>query len=124
LPKQQLDEPREGDIWDVSLGPGRSPEQTGVRPALVLSNDWFNGTENYLHIIVPITGTDRGILSQYRVSGREGGLSKNSVIMCEQVRSISTQRFLKKRGRVSQATIDAVRAIVDMCVGEISSAEE
>lgn len=124
MPRQQLDEPREGDVWDVRLGPGLSPEQTGIRPALVLSNDWFNGTENYLHIIVPITGTDRGVLSQHRISGREGGLSKNSVIMCEQIRSISTQRFLKKRGKVSQDTIDAVRAIVDMCVGEIPIVEE
>jgi mRNA interferase MazF len=119
LPQQPLDEPREGEIWDVSLGPGLSPEQTGIRPALVLSNNWFNGTENHLYIIVPITGTDRGILSQHRISGKEGGLSKNSLIMCEQVRAASSQRFLQKRGSVSARTLASVRRVVEMCVGEL-----
>ncbi|MGC4193043.1 MAG: type II toxin-antitoxin system PemK/MazF family toxin [Thermomicrobiales bacterium] len=57
--------------------------------------------------------------SQYRISGREGGLSKNSVIMCEQIRSVSSLRFLQKRGAVSHETLDNVRRIIDLCVEEI-----
>lgn len=103
----------------MSLGAGPSPEQAGVRPALIVSNDWFNETENYLIIVVPITGTDRGISTQYRIGKREGGLSKNSVVMCEQVRSVSVRRLLNRRGTVSPETIAAVRQLIDLCVGEL-----
>jgi mRNA interferase MazF len=120
LPKSPPDEPREGEVWDVALGPGLSPEQGGVRPALVVSNDWFNVTENYLFVIVPITGTDRDIPSQVRIGRREGGLTKNSIIMCEQIRAVSYRRLLQKRGRVSPETLTAVRHIVDLCIGELS----
>ncbi|MGN6486080.1 MAG: type II toxin-antitoxin system PemK/MazF family toxin [Thermomicrobiales bacterium] len=73
MPKSPPDEPREGEGWDVALGPGLSPEQGGVRPALVVSNDWFNITENHLFVIVPIPGTDRDIPSQVRTGGGKAG---------------------------------------------------
>ncbi len=83
---------------------------------LVISNDWFNGADNYLHVIVPVTGTDRGLVYQHRISGREGGLSKNSVIMCEQVRSISPARFLQRRGQVSATSLAEVRRLIILCM--------
>jgi mRNA interferase MazF len=93
----------------VNLNPGVGAEQSGIRPALVISNDWFNITENYLVIVVPITGTDRSIHAHYRIPGREGGLSKRSVAMCDQVRTISPQRLLQRRGVVSAGTLEEVR---------------
>ena len=83
---------------------------------LVISNDWFNRADNHLHVIVPITGTDRGLVYQHRVAGKEGGLSKNSVIMCEQVRSVSPRRFIQKRGQVSPPTLAEVRRLVTLCI--------
>lgn len=120
MPKPQPIAPREGEVWDVQLSPTVGAEQSGIRPALVVSNDWFNETENYLIIIVPITGTDRNITSQYKIRGEEGGLTKHSVIMCEQVRSLSPQRFLRKRGEVSAETLSGVRAIVEMCISDLT----
>jgi mRNA interferase MazF len=83
-----------------------------VRPVVVISNDWFNDLENYLHVVVPVTGSDRGFIFHYRIGGREGGLSKNSVVMCDQVRAISPLRFLQKRGNVSVATLAEIRRLV------------
>jgi mRNA interferase MazF len=97
-------------------------EQAGVRPALVLSNDWFNAAENYLFVVVPITGTDRKIRYQVKMQGKEGGLTKHSVIMCEQIRSMDIRRFLRKRGTVSARTLAQVKSIVTMIVGESASA--
>jgi len=114
LPKP--DEPRTGEVWDAQLSPTIGAEQFGVRPVLVISNDWFNRADNHLHVIVPITGTDRGLVYQHRVAGKEGGLSKNSVIMCEQVRSVSPRRFIQKRGQVSPPTLAEVRRLVTLCI--------
>lgn len=76
---------------------------------LVISNDGFNGLRNDLYVVMPVTGTDRGLTFQYKIHGREAGLSKHSVIMCDQVRAISSLRFLQLRGRVSVGTLAAVR---------------
>lgn len=107
-----LSEPRTGEIWDAWLSPTVGAEQSGVRPVLVISNEWFNRADNYLHVIVPITGTDRGLVYQHKLNAKEAGLSKSSVIMCDQVRSVSPMRFLQKRGRVSEATLAQVRLMV------------
>jgi len=102
-------EPKTGEVWDARLSPTVGGEQWGTRPVLVVSNDWFNGLRNDLYMVMPITGTDRGLTFQYKIPGREAGLSKHSVIMCDQVRSISGLRFVQLRGRVSVTTLAAVR---------------
>jgi mRNA-degrading endonuclease toxin of MazEF toxin-antitoxin module len=110
-------DPRAGEVWDVRLGPGVRPEQTGTRPALVISGDWFNELGSYLVMAVPITGTDRGLSFQVKISGREGGLTKNSVVLCEQARSTSVMRFERKRGVVSAETLESVQRMVGRIVG-------
>lgn len=109
-------DPRAGEVWDVRLGPGMGPEQTGTRPVLVVSGNWFNDLGSYLVMAVPITGTDRGLNYQVRIPGHEGGLSKNSIAMCEQARSTSVMRFDRKRGEVSTVTLDAVQRMVSRII--------
>jgi mRNA interferase MazF len=111
-----LPEPRVGEIWDVNFDPRVGREQGGIRPALVISNDQFNKVRNGLHIIVPITGTDRGLPFHIAISPPEGGLTKPSVIMCEQERSQSIRRFLRRRGRVSDQTLLQVQEIVGLFI--------
>lgn len=113
-----LPTPLAGEIWDARFGPHAGVEQAGIRPALILSNDWFNTLDHRLVVAAPITGTDRNIRYQVKIDGREGGLSKDSIVMCEQVRSMDRSRFLRKRGVVSPETLTAVRRIVMMIVGE------
>jgi mRNA-degrading endonuclease toxin of MazEF toxin-antitoxin module len=79
---------------------------------LVISGDWFNYLGSYLVMAVPITGTDRGLNYQIKVDGREGGLSEDSIAMCEQARSTSVMRFERKRGVVSVDTLAAVQRMV------------
>jgi mRNA interferase MazF len=105
-------EPRAGEIWDVNFNPQVGREQAGIRPALVISTDQFNEVRNGLFIVTPITGTDRGLTYHVSISPPEGGLTKPSVIMCEQERSQSSKRFLRRRGRVSDESLQHVRRIV------------
>jgi len=98
-----------GEVWDARLDPTVRPEQGGTRPVIVISTDWFNESENYLFFVVPITGTDRGIDYDIKLKGREGGLSKNSLVMCDQVRSISALRFIRKRGEISSEKLASIR---------------
>lgn len=102
-------EPAVGEIWDINCDPRVGREQGGFRPALVISNDDFNRIPNGLIFAVPITGTDRNIRHHVRIAPPEGGLKKPSVLMCDQARSQSIERFYRFRGTVSQETLRLVQ---------------
>jgi mRNA interferase MazF len=101
-----------GEIWNVNFDPQVGREQAAIRPALVISHDRFNRMPNDLHIVVPITGRDRGLTYHVPVAAPEGGLSKDSQIMCEQEKSQSIDRFIDRRGTVSEQTLRRVQAVV------------
>jgi mRNA interferase MazF len=105
-------EPRIGEVWDIDFSPQVGREQAGIRPALVISNDHFNDLRTGLYIVAPISGTNRGLPYQINVEPPEGGLTKRSVIMCDQEKSQSVQRFLHRRGKVSEQTLRLVQQIV------------
>lgn len=104
--------PRAGDIWYVEFSPQVGREQAGIRPALVVSNDEFNDVENDLHIICPLTTRDRGLRYHVHIDPPEGGITRPSLIMCEQVKSQSIDRFLQFRGTVSDELLDAVQRMI------------
>lgn len=87
-------------------------EQAGIRAALVISHDRFNKLPNGLHIVVPITGTDRVLAYHVPVSAPVGDLTKDSQIMCEQENSQSIDRFVDRRGTVSEQAPRRMQAIV------------
>ena len=105
-------DPRVGEIWDVAFSPQVGHEQGGIRPALVISNDQFNDIPHSFRIVIPVTGTDRGIRRHVRVDPPQGGLTKPSFIMCEQVKSLSVDRFRNMRGEVSDELVKTVQQIV------------
>lgn len=109
---QNMPEPMAGEVWDVLLDPQIGHEQGGRRPALVISNDYYNRMPNGLYIIVPITGKDRGLRVQLSIDPPEGGLTKPSIIMCDQARSQSVLRFRRRRGVVSDHLLKRVQEMV------------
>ena len=104
--------PKAGEVWDVTFDPVVGHEQGGFRSGLVLSNDQFNETPHGLCLVAPFTGMDRGVPSHVRIATPAGGLSKPSVIMCEQVRSMSVLRLRRRRGTISPEMLELVQATV------------
>jgi mRNA interferase MazF len=97
-----------GEVWLVDLDPSRGHEQAGRRPALIVSTDRFNLGRAGLVIAVPMTTRDRGIVLHVRVDPPEGGVGDPSFIKCEDVRSISAERLLRRLGVVGRGTLDRV----------------
>jgi mRNA interferase MazF len=104
--------PQSGDIWLVDFSPQIGHEQAGVRPGLVISHDRFNQVPNGLHIVVPITSTDRGLAYHLRIAPPEGSLTRPSVIMCDQEKSQSIKRFDRYLGSVTSETLVRVQTMV------------
>ena len=100
--------PGRGEVWLTDLSPVRGHEQAGRRPTLIVSDNVFNQGPAGLVIVLPITSTMRGIPSQVEVVPPEGGLKVKSAILCEGVRSISTDRLHSRWGQISPRTMAAV----------------
>ena len=104
--------PKLGEIWIIDFDPQVGREQSGRRPALVVSNNRFNDTPHGLCIVVPLTGTDRGIESHIRIGKGVAGLTRTSFVLCEQVRAQSLLRFVEKWGEAPGAVVEEVQFIV------------
>lgn len=111
-------DPLRGEIWTLDLSPTRGREQRGRRPALVISTNQFNRGPAELVVVLPITGTHRGIPLHVRIAAPEGGLKKTSYVKCEDIRSVSKDRFGKRCGMVTQASMheveDRLRILLDL----------
>jgi mRNA interferase MazF len=75
----------QGDIIDLDLDPRTGHEQSGCRPALVISRDLFNARSGLL-VVCPITNTDRR--SPFHIS-LGCSLKTTGFVMCDQVRTIN-----------------------------------
>jgi mRNA interferase MazF len=101
-------DPSRGEIWQVNLNPTQGHEQSGTRPALVVSEDTFNKGPAGLVIVIPITSVGKGISFHVEVKPPEGGLTMRSFIKCEEIRCVSKQRLSQRLGEVSERTIESV----------------
>jgi mRNA interferase MazF len=110
-------EPSRGEVWDLHFDPTTGHEQAGTRPALILSEDIFNEGPAEMVVVAPITRTQRKIRWHVSVAPPEGGLSSESFIQCENVRSVSRQRLKRRRGRVSPAVMRQVEDRLRILLG-------
>ena len=108
-----------GEAWTANLSPTRGSEQSGTRPVLVVQTDRANPHSPHT-IVVPFTTKIRQRLlpSHVLVPTGEGGLTQDSVALCEQIRVTDLGRLLHKLGELPVARMqevnDALRAILDV----------
>jgi mRNA interferase MazF len=108
---------RRGEVWIVQFDPTVGHEQAGLRPALILTVDEFNGSAANLVVVVPITSKPRKLPTRVPVSPPEGGLELVSYVICEQPRAISKARLSSRLGTVKPVTMNAVADIVATLLG-------
>lgn len=98
--------PEQGDIWLFDPDPVRGKEiGKKVRPALILSCNELNEGPSGLIIVVPLTSKNKLIPSHIKIEPPEGGLTIPSFAICEQIRSISKERLVKKLGKIKDISI-------------------
>jgi mRNA interferase MazF len=90
------------------MDPVRGHEQAGTRPVLIVSSDVMNHTPGKLVMVVPLTRTARQNPAHVRLLPPEGGVRDVSYAMCDQIRTITTERLGRRIGRVHPATLDLV----------------
>lgn len=100
--------PRRGEVYLVSFDPALGAEIQKTRPALILQNDIGN-RHSPVTIVAAITSNvprqgPTGVL----VSAPEGGLTADSVILLNQIRTVDKRRLVKRLGALRTSTIKQV----------------
>jgi len=82
------------DVYLADLNPTVGREQFGKRPVLIISNNY----ENLLDIvtIIPITSLKNGRKIYPNELFLQDELEKPSILLCQQIRTISKNRLIKK----------------------------
>jgi mRNA interferase MazF len=82
------------DVYLADLNPTVGREQFGKRPVLVISNNY----ENLLDVItiIPITSLKEGRKIYPNELLLKNELEKPSILLCQQIRTISKNRLIKK----------------------------
>ena len=83
---------KRGDIFYADLSGTIGSEQGGIRPVLVVQNDEGNFHSPTI-IIAPISTAGKHYLPVHICIGKSGGLSRNSTVFLEQIRTIDRQRI-------------------------------
>lgn len=103
-----MPDPKRGELWVADLDPTRGHEQSGRRPILVISEDLFNTSGADLVIALPLTTQNKRIPYHVNIKPPEGGLTRESFIKCEDIRSISKLRLGPFIGTVDDTTLSSV----------------
>ena len=100
---------RRGEIYLVAFDPARGSELKKTRPALVIQNDHSNRTSP-ITIVAGITSKVGARLypTEVLVHAPEGGLTLDSVVQLDQIRSVDKERLLKRLGAISPSTLRQV----------------
>lgn len=109
--------PSRGEVWYVDFDPVKGHEQSGLRPALVVSVDPFNHGPAGLVVVLPITTRDKGIPFHVSIIPPEGGLTRQSFIKCEDIRSLSKDKVTTKLGSVLPSTFAQVEDRLKILLG-------
>ena len=82
------------DVYLADLNPTIGREQRGKRPVLIISNNY----ENLLDVltILPITSLKKNRRVYPNEFLLKNELEKPSIVLCQQIRTISKQRLVKK----------------------------
>lgn len=113
-------EVRRGDIFYADLSPVVGSEQGGVRPVLVLQNNIGNKYSPTIIVAAITSQINKGKLPTHvEISQNDFGLSKDSVVLLEQIRTIDKKRLREKIGHFDDGMMDKVDESIQISLGLI-----
>ena len=109
---------RRGDIYYADLSPVVGSEQGGLRPVLIIQNDVGNRHSPTV-IAAAITsrmGKNR-LPTHIDIHADKVGLSKDSVVLLEQIRTLDKRRLKEKMGHLDDTMMHAVNTAIAVSFG-------
>jgi mRNA interferase MazF len=109
---------KRGDVFYADLSPVVGSEQGGIRPVLVVQNNVGN---KYSPTIIAAAITSQinkaKIPTHIEIKASEVGLSKDSVVLLEQLRTLDKRRLKERVGSVSVSKMDMINNALLISLG-------
>jgi mRNA interferase MazF len=119
--KRTVNYPRRGEVYLVNFDPVIGAEIRKTRPALILQNDIAN-RHSPLTIVAAITSQFEEPLypTEVLLTASEGGTTKDSVILLNQIRSVDKRRLARRLGAIRSESMRRVDRSLQVSLGLIS----
>ena len=109
---------RRGEIYYADLSPVVGSEQGGMRPVLIVQNDVGN---RYSPTVIAAAITSQQnkarLPTHIEIEARTYGLSKNSVVLLEQVRTLDKRRLRERMGCLDEKVMQRVDGAIAISLG-------
>ena len=107
-----------GEVFYADLSPVVGSEQGGVRPVLIVQNDVGNRFSPTVIAAAITSKLDKSNLPTHiGVKAGQGGLTKDSVILLEQIRTIDKRRLREKMGTLDADSMSQVNQALSISFG-------
>lgn len=108
-------EVKRGEVFYADLSPVVGSEQGGIRPVLIVQNDVGN---RYSPTVIAAAITSKqdktNLPTHIGLKAGTGGLTRDSVVLLEQIRTLDKRRLRERAGRIdpeAQHKVDAALGI-------------
>ncbi len=109
---------RRGEIYYADLSPVVGSEQGGMRPVLIVQNDVGN---RYSPTVIAAAITSQQnkarLPTHIEIEARTYGLSKNSVVLLEQMRTLDKRRLRERMGCLDERAMQRVDGAIAISLG-------
>lgn len=109
---------KRGDIYYADLSPVIGSEQGGMRPVLIVQNDTGNRHSPTVIAAAITSQTGKARLPTHiEISAQSYGLSRDSVILLEQIRTIDKSRLRERMGKLDEKAMSQVDDAIAVSFG-------
>ena len=109
---------KRGEIYYADLSPVVGSEQGGVRPVLIVQNDTGNRHSPTVIAAAITSQTGKANLPTHiSLAARSCGLTRDSVILLEQVRTLDKSRLRERMGRLDEPAMHQVDNAIAVSFG-------
>jgi len=108
-----MKELKRGQIWYCSFGESKGSEQGGNRPCVIIQNNKGNEFSPTTIVAVITTKFKRLLPTHVPVATSK----KPSIVMCEQIKTINTDRLMDFIGDVSKSEIILINNALKISIG-------
>lgn len=109
---------KRGDIFYADLSPVIGSEQGGIRPVLIIQNDVGNRfSPTVIAAAITSQHSKANLPTHIRLRADGSGLSKDSVVLLEQVRTIDKKRLKERMGCLDAFSMNKVNEALSISFG-------
>lgn len=109
---------KRGEIYYADLSPVVGSEQGGIRPVLIVQNDIGN---RYSPTVIAAAITSQKeknkLPTHIEVKSHDCGLTKDSIVLLEQIRTLDKKRLKEKMGRLDDNSMTEINDALKVSFG-------